>query len=144
MSEADTVANPPEEVKAADTAAATENQTVKEEATPAVTETKTEAEEPAVKEETETAGKEEPETKAEAEESAVKAEDDKKDVKTESKDEKPAEVLKTKGKIDYDDLSKNRKFDPSIREVTDDPVAIRKQVRTPLRIRLSHIQAHSR
>lgn len=51
-------------------------------------------------------------------------------------EDKPAEqsasvdsaLLKTKAKTDYDNLKNNRKFDPSTREVTDDPDAIRKQV----------------
>ncbi|KAI9167226.1 La protein [Paramyrothecium foliicola] len=56
---------------------------------------------------------------------------------TETKDEKPAEdgaaaqepkILKTTAQIDNKDFRNNRKFDPSAREVTDDPVAIRKQV----------------
>ncbi|PHH85046.1 hypothetical protein CDD83_984 [Cordyceps sp. RAO-2017] len=37
-------------------------------------------------------------------------------------------MLKTKASIDRDNFRNNRKFDPSVREVTDDPVAIRKQV----------------
>lgn len=40
----------------------------------------------------------------------------------------PAEESKTTAKIDHKDVKKNNKFDPSVREVTDDPVAIRKQV----------------
>jgi len=39
-----------------------------------------------------------------------------------------ADVLKTKGRIDYENPKNNRKFDPSARGVTDDPDAIRKQV----------------
>lgn len=51
------------------------------------------------------------------------------DVK-ESKDEASAsEPLKTTAQIDYKDQKSNNKFDPTTREVTDDPVAIRKQVR---------------
>ncbi|KAH8172703.1 la domain-containing protein [Sarocladium implicatum] len=50
---------------------------------------------------------------------------------TESKDEasdgKP-NILKTTAKHDKENKGNNRKFDPSTREVTDDPVAIRKQV----------------
>lgn len=38
-------------------------------------------------------------------------------------------MLKTAAKIDYKDVKKNNKFDPSVREVSDDPDAIRKQVR---------------
>ncbi|PFH62701.1 hypothetical protein XA68_12379 [Ophiocordyceps unilateralis] len=37
-------------------------------------------------------------------------------------------MLKTKAKIDRENLRNNRKFDPSVREVSDDPVSIRKQV----------------
>ncbi|KAG6038746.1 hypothetical protein E4U41_003773, partial [Claviceps citrina] len=37
-------------------------------------------------------------------------------------------MIKTTAKIDYKDVKKNNKFDPSVREVTDDPDAIRKQV----------------
>lgn len=40
----------------------------------------------------------------------------------------PAEESKTTAKVDNKDVKKNNKFDPSVREVTDDPVAIRKQV----------------
>ena len=45
--------------------------------------------------------------------------------------EKPADdgnILKTTVKTNYEDVKKNNKFDPSVREVTDDPDAIRKQV----------------
>lgn len=53
---------------------------------------------------------------------------------TESKDEaadgKP-NILKTTAQHDKDHKGNNRKFDPSTREVTDDPVAIRKQVCAP-------------
>jgi lupus La protein len=37
-------------------------------------------------------------------------------------------ILKTTAQIDRENHKNNRKFDPSTREVTDDPVAIRKQV----------------
>lgn len=37
-------------------------------------------------------------------------------------------LLKTTAKIDYENHKNNRKFDPSVRDVTDDPDAIRKQV----------------
>lgn len=37
-------------------------------------------------------------------------------------------MIKTTAKINHDDVKKNNKFDPSVREVTDDPEAIRKQV----------------
>lgn len=39
-------------------------------------------------------------------------------------------MIKTTAQTDYKDVKKNNKFDPSVREVTDDPEAIRKQVRT--------------
>ncbi|KAH6607852.1 rna-binding la domain [Trichoderma cornu-damae] len=39
-----------------------------------------------------------------------------------------ANVLKTTAKIDRENLKNNRKFDASVREVTDDPEEIRKQV----------------
>lgn len=48
------------------------------------------------------------------------------ETKTEAKEE--AKILKTKGQIDYENPRNNRKFDASAREVSDDPVAIRKQV----------------
>jgi len=54
---------------------------------------------------------------------------DSKDGKNEdAKDEPKKEVLKTKGQIDYENPKNNRKFDPTQREVSDDPDAIRKQV----------------
>lgn len=126
MTEAETAANPPEEVKAE---LPIDDQKPKEEpeATPVEIKTETEeASESEVKAESEV--KEESEAKAESEikeEPAVKdEEDDKKAV-----DAKTGTILKTKGKIDYENPRNNRKFDPSVREVTDDPVAIRKQVR---------------
>lgn len=48
---------------------------------------------------------------------------------SESGDKSSGSMLKTKGKIDFDNHRNNRKFDPTTREVTDDPAAIRKQVR---------------
>lgn len=39
-------------------------------------------------------------------------------------------MIKTTAQTDHKDVKKNNKFDPSVREVTDDPEAIRKQVRT--------------
>ncbi|KND90373.1 La protein [Tolypocladium ophioglossoides CBS 100239] len=54
--------------------------------------------------------------------------------KPEVAEEKPATnvdgagILKTTAKIDHDNHRKNVKFDPSTREVTDDPEVIRKQV----------------
>lgn len=44
-----------------------------------------------------------------------------------------ANILKTTAKIDRDNAANNRKFDPSVRQVTDDPEEIRKQVRKPSR-----------
>lgn len=52
----------------------------------------------------------------------------KEDAKDDTKDKKPSNILKTKGKIDYDNHQNNRKFDPTARSVSDDPAAIRKQV----------------
>ncbi|KAI8656639.1 hypothetical protein LRP88_11948 [Fusarium phalaenopsidis] len=51
----------------------------------------------------------------------------------ETSEKKPEEskstnILKTTAKIDHENHRNNRKFDPSTREVTDDPDAIRKQV----------------
>lgn len=51
----------------------------------------------------------------------------------EASEKKPEEskstnILKTTAKIDHENHRNNRKFDPSTREVTDDPDAIRKQV----------------
>lgn len=112
---------------AAPAAAAAVDQTVKAEETAQETnpEVKTEAKE----EQTEEA---KPEVKAEETEEA------KPDVKTEVKDEDEdkKDILKTKGRIDYADLKANRKFDPSVRDVTDDPIAIRKQVRHSPRLHL--------
>ncbi|KAH8736705.1 hypothetical protein BGZ61DRAFT_337695 [Ilyonectria robusta] len=73
---------------------------------------------------------------APAEEKPVEQTEEKVEEKTEEKadsTEKPAEtsesnLLKTTAKIDYENHRNNRKFDPASREVTDDPVAIRKQV----------------
>jgi lupus La protein len=66
------------------------------------------------------------ETKAEetATETATETEAETKD--TDANGDKP-NVLKTTARSDKD-ARNNRKFDPSTREVTDDPVAIRKQV----------------
>jgi lupus La protein len=106
MSEAEAaVANPPaevkeEEVKAEPSAPAAEPAAVSEE-------TKTEAAEPAIKDE---------------------SAQDEKPADSEPQKGQSANILKTKGKIDFDNKRNNRKFDPSVREVTDDPVAIRKQV----------------
>lgn len=48
--------------------------------------------------------------------------------KPEEKSEEKKEILKTTAKHDDANPRNNRKFDPSTREVTDDPEAIRKQV----------------
>lgn len=50
-------------------------------------------------------------------------------VKTEEADSKPAPLLKTKGKLHKD--RSNKKFDPSVLPVTDDPEIIRTQVQLP-------------
>ncbi|KAF7544063.1 hypothetical protein G7Z17_g10246 [Cylindrodendrum hubeiense] len=79
---------------------------------------------------------------APVEEKPVEQTEEKVEEKTEEKadsteekpvEEKPTEgsdskLLKTTAKIDYENHRNNRKFDPASREVTDDPVAIRKQV----------------
>ncbi|EQK97507.1 RNA-binding La domain protein [Ophiocordyceps sinensis CO18] len=49
------------------------------------------------------------------------------EAKLEAQDDK-SKMLKTTAKVDRDNVRNNRKFDPSVREVTDDPDAIRKQV----------------
>ncbi|KAF4447128.1 lupus La protein [Fusarium austroafricanum] len=48
--------------------------------------------------------------------------------KSEDKLEEKKDILKTTAKHDNENPRNNRKFDPSTREVTDDPNAIRKQV----------------
>ncbi|RKK26103.1 hypothetical protein BFJ66_g5698 [Fusarium oxysporum f. sp. cepae] len=58
-------------------------------------------------------------TEQKAEESTEKSEDN---------SEEKKEILKTTAKHDDENPRNNRKFDPSTREVTDDPEAIRKQV----------------
>ena len=52
------------------------------------------------------------------------------DAKKDESEGKP-NILKTTAKHDKDDRKNNNKFDPNTREVTDDPVAIRKQVCIP-------------
>jgi lupus La protein len=42
--------------------------------------------------------------------------------------DQPSKILKTTAQVDYENPRNNRKFDPSTRDVTDDPAAIRKQV----------------
>lgn len=74
------------------------------------------------------------------EEKTVEKTEEKTEVKPEEKAEeasekkpeesKSANILKTTAKIDHENHRNNRKFDPSIRDVTDDPDAIRKQVKT--------------
>lgn len=62
------------------------------------------------------------------------------EVKAEEMSEKKPEeskstnILKTTAKIDHENHRNNRKFDPSTREVTDDPDAIRKQVTDTMRL----------
>lgn len=104
MSEADATTKPVEEPKVEST----------EEQKPAeAPETAPEVASEAAKEESKEEPKEEP----------------KEDAKDNIAEKKDANILKTKGKIDYENPQKNRKFDPSTRGVTDDPDAIRKQVR---------------
>ena len=62
-------------------------------------------------------------------EDAVKTEADGA-VKKEEADSKPAPLLKTKAQLHKD--KSNKKFDPSVLPVTDDPQAIRNQVRLRL------------
>ncbi|KAF7548985.1 hypothetical protein G7046_g8485 [Stylonectria norvegica] len=60
-----------------------------------------------------------------------KAEDkaeDKTEAVTDSAAKPEPKILKTTAQIDFENHRNNRKFDPSVREVTDDPVSIRKQV----------------
>ncbi|UKZ46937.1 hypothetical protein TrVGV298_001148 [Trichoderma virens] len=65
---------------------------------------------------------------AEAKE-AEEAEEAEKTEETEETEKKNgANILKTTAKIDRDNAANNRKFDPSVRQVTDDPEEIRKQV----------------
>ncbi|KAK7408165.1 hypothetical protein QQX98_009694 [Neonectria punicea] len=71
-------------------------------------------------------------TEEKTEEKTEDKPEDKAEDKTDSP-EKPEEksehkLLKTTAKIDYENHRNNRKFDPASRDVTDDPVAIRKQV----------------
>ncbi|RFU72196.1 rna-binding la domain [Trichoderma arundinaceum] len=51
-----------------------------------------------------------------------------KDVKETEEKKNGANILKTTAKIDRENLQNNRKFDASVRKVTDDPEEIRKQV----------------
>lgn len=108
MSEADATTNPVEESKVAET---TEEQTTAEvpAPVPAAAETETEIE-----------------TKVEPSKEAVQ-EDDKPEEATSNKVEKK-KILKTTAQ-ELEDPRQNIKFDPSTRAVTDDPVAIRKQVK---------------
>ncbi|KAK5998218.1 La ribonucleoprotein [Cladobotryum mycophilum] len=59
---------------------------------------------------------------------AEKTEEGKDEGEKEPETKADPKVLKTTASIDYKDFRNNRKFDPSVREVTDDPDAIRKQV----------------
>lgn len=117
MSEAEAVQNPTEPV--APVEAPVEEKAIEQpeaaEATEAteVAETK-ETEE--IKEETEA-----------AEAAETKETETKETEETEKKN--GANILKTTAKIDRGNASNNRKFDPSVRQVTDDPEEIRKQVR---------------
>ena len=69
-------------------------------------------------------------TEDKTEEKAEEKSEEKTEANQESTD-KDGKILKTKAKIDYDNPRNNRKFDPSVRGVTDDPLAIRKQVIIP-------------
>lgn len=84
-------------------------------------------------EDTETAEKDDTESAKQEDAETVKPEDADK-VKEEDKDEKKldtkSDILKTSAKIDYNNPKNNRKFDPTVREVTDDPDQIRKQVKS--------------
>ncbi|KAF4963460.1 hypothetical protein FZEAL_10933, partial [Fusarium zealandicum] len=64
-----------------------------------------------------------------AEEKPAKVEEETED-KSEDKPEekKDSNILKTTAQVDRENYRNNRKFDPTTREVTDDPEAIRKQV----------------
>lgn len=84
-----------------------------------------EAEQPEVAPVAETVEKPTEEKPAEEQTEEKKAEEKTKE-QTETKPE--GNILKTKAQIDYENHRNNRKFDPSVREVTDDPVQIRKQV----------------
>lgn len=75
---------------------------------------------------TETVEKPTEEKSTEEKPAEEQTEEKKAEEKIETKPE--ANILKTKAQIDYENHRNNRKFDPSVREVTDDPVQIRKQV----------------
>jgi lupus La protein len=64
----------------------------------------------------------------EAEQGTSETKGDVADAPAETSGKEAPKVLKTKGKIDFDNYRNNRKFDPSTRETSDDPSAIRKQV----------------
>lgn len=113
MSEAEAVQNPTEPVAPVEEEKAIEQ--------PEVTETK-ETEETKESNETEATEEKQPEV-AETKESN----------ETEAAEKKNgAAILKTTAKIDRENLQNNRKFDASVRKVTDDPEEIRKQVREPV------------
>ena len=65
-----------------------------------------------------------------AEEKKTETESKEGDSKEDAAKADDKQILKTKGKIDYENPQNNRKFDPAARGVTDDPNAIRKQVRS--------------
>lgn len=67
-------------------------------------------------------------TETKAEETAEKKTEEKAEAEEKFEDKKDAKILKTTAKVDYQNPRNNNKFDPSTREVTDDPAAIRKQV----------------
>lgn len=119
MSEAEAIQNPTEPV--APVEAPVEEKAIEQPEATEATEATEVAEAKETKEETEAAETKETETKEETEE-------------TEKKN--GANILKTTAKIDRENASNNRKFDPSVRQVTDDPEEIRKQVR-------KHNKAHS-
>jgi lupus La protein len=66
-------------------------------------------------------------------------EDGKADVAEEEKGEsaQASTMLKTKARTDYKNPSANNKFDPSTQPETDDPVKIRNQVSSVMRLRIS-------
>ncbi|KAL6795690.1 hypothetical protein J3E68DRAFT_404983 [Trichoderma sp. SZMC 28012] len=113
MSEAEAVQNPTEPV--APVEAPVEEKAIEQ---PEATEA-TEATEVAETKETE-------EIKEETE--AAEAAETKETETEETEKKNGANILKTTAKIDRENASNNRKFDPSVRQVTDDPEEIRKQV----------------
>lgn len=114
MSEAEAVQNPTEPV--APVEAPVEEKAIEQPEATEVAETKETKETEEIKEETEA-----------VEAAETKETETKETEETEKKN--GANILKTTAKIDRDNASNNRKFDPSVRQVTDDPEEIRKQVR---------------